>query len=93
MNNNLSINPFEVLNERLNTIETLLTDIKQKPADIVAPISKKLHSIRALAEFLDTSITTAQKYKNEGCPCIQYGRKVIFDTDEVLLWLSKKSKK
>lgn len=57
------------------------------------PVQKshnKLHSIRELAEFLNVSTTTAQKYKNEGCPCIQYGRKVIFDTEEVLLWLKSK---
>lgn len=54
---------------------------------------KKLHSIQELANFLQVSNTTAQKYKNEGCPCIQYGRKVVFDTDEVLNWLRNKSKK
>ena len=54
--------------------------------------AKKLYSIRELANFLQVSTTKAQQYKNEGCPCIQYGRKVIFDTEEVMAWLKKKSK-
>jgi hypothetical protein len=53
--------------------------------------SQKLYSIQDLADFLQISATTAQKYKNEGLPCIQYGRKVVFDADEVLSWLKGKS--
>ncbi|MFA6402783.1 MAG: helix-turn-helix domain-containing protein [Salinivirgaceae bacterium] len=55
--------------------------------------SKKLHSIIEVAEYLQVSTTTAQKYKNEGMPCIQYGRKVIFDTVEIMEWLNNPKKK
>lgn len=50
-----------------------------------------LHSIRELAEFLDCSTVTAQKYKNEGwIPYMQVGRKVMFDAGKVLKALEKK---
>jgi len=44
-----------------------------------------LRSIRELADFLDCSVVTAQKLKNSGkIRYKQYGRKVIFNTEEVL---------
>ena len=47
--------------------------------------SKKLHSMKELAEFLECSIPTAQKIKNSGkIPFYQIGRKVMFVKDEVL---------
>jgi len=50
-----------------------------------------LHSIKELAEFLGCSTVTAQKYKNRGwIPYRQIGRKVMFDTVEVLKSLERK---
>jgi len=47
--------------------------------------SKKLYSMKELAEFLECSVPTAQKIKNSGkIPFYQIGRKVMFDKDEVL---------
>ena len=47
--------------------------------------SKKLHSMKELAEFLECSIPTAQKIKNSGkIPFHQVGRIVMFDKDEIL---------
>lgn len=55
---------------------------------------KTLHSIRELADFIGCSIVTAQKYKNEGrIPYRQVGRKVQFDTEEVLKAMDKTVKK
>ncbi len=49
------------------------------------PKSRILHSIRELADFIGCSIVTAQRYKNEKrIPFRQIGRKVLFDTEEVL---------
>jgi len=46
---------------------------------------KILYSIGALADFLNCSQPTAQKLKNSGrIPYRQIGRKVMFDTAEVL---------
>lgn len=50
-----------------------------------------IYGIKGLAAFLNVSMVTAQKYKNEKLfPCIQRGRKIIFKSDEVLAGLSKK---
>ena len=89
------INPFFELEKKLIDIETLVISLHEK---ILSPpptigSTKKLYSIKDLADYLQVSTTTAQSYKNNGLPCIQYGRKVIFDSDEVLLWLNSKSKK
>jgi excisionase family DNA binding protein len=67
--------------------------LQKAPQTQIEGSSQKLYSIRELADYLQVSTTTAQAYKNKGCPCIQFGRKVIFDADEVLTWLSSKSKK
>lgn len=45
----------------------------------------EIRGIHALAEFLNVSVTTAQKLKNSGrIPCIQIGRIVLFDGNKVL---------
>lgn len=47
--------------------------------------AKYLHSIRELAEFLGCSVVTAQKLKNSGrIRYKQFGRKVMFNSAEVL---------
>jgi excisionase family DNA binding protein len=43
---------------------------------------KKLRSIKELADYLGCSPTTAQNLKKSGkIPYIQFGRKLIFDTE------------
>ncbi|MFV0377284.1 MAG: DUF3853 family protein [Mangrovibacterium sp.] len=49
------------------------------------PQPQTLHSIRELADFLGCSVVTAQRYKNEKrFPYKQVGRKVMFNTADVL---------
>jgi hypothetical protein len=53
-----------------------------------------LHSIRELSEFIGCSTVTAQKFKNEGrIPYRQVGRKVLFDSFEVLKAMEQCKKK
>lgn len=55
--------------------------------------SNLIYGIKGLAAFLNVSMVTAQKYKNDKLfPCIQRGRKVIFKSDEVLAGLSKRGR-
>ena len=58
------------------------------------PTEKKLiNSIKGLAEFLQCSPVTAQKFKNEGLiPSMQIGRKILFDPDLVLEAMGKNRK-
>lgn len=55
---------------------------------------KTLHSIRELAEFIGCSTVTAHKFKSQGrIPFKQIGRKVLFDTADVLNAMSQSKKK
>ena len=59
------------------------------------PERRTLHSIRELAEFIGCSTPTAHAFKKSGrIPCRQIGRKVLFDTFDVLKAMeTKKSRK
>jgi len=55
---------------------------------------KTMHSIRELSEFIGCSTVTAQKMKNQGrIPYRQVGRKVMFDSVEILKAMEKGKKK
>ena len=58
------------------------------------PERKILHSIRELSEFIGCSTVTAQKLKNEKrIPYRQIGRKVMFDSVEILKAMEQGKKK
>jgi hypothetical protein len=52
-----------------------------------------IYGIKGLASFLDCSIPTAQKYKNEGMPCVQRGRKIIFKPADVWAFMDTRKRK
>lgn len=59
-----------------------------------SPERRTLHSIRELADFIGCSTVTAHKFKKSGrIPCRQIGRKVLFDTAEVLNAMDQSKKK
>lgn len=75
-----------MIDEKVNAAIVRFT--KTTKEDSNAPF---IYGIKGLAAFLNVSMVTAQKYKNEKLfPCIQRGRKIIFKSDEVLAGLSKK---
>lgn len=58
------------------------------------PETQYLHSINQLAKFLNCSSVTAQKLKNAGkIRYRQFGRKCVFNTQEILEDLKKTSPK
>lgn len=58
------------------------------------PERKILHSIRELAEFIGCSTPTAHAFKKSGrIPYRQVGRKVMFDTADVLNAMDPNRKK
>lgn len=87
-------NPFNDLSDQLRRIEVILQGMKQQLDRGPPPEEPKfLHSIRELAEFLNCSVTTAQKLKNSGTiPFTQFGRKMIFNAQGVLDALKKKKR-
>ncbi|MBI5219905.1 MAG: DUF3853 family protein [Bacteroidia bacterium] len=73
----------DCLNEKNNA--TASTTEQEKP--------HILYSLQALADFLGCSIVTAQRLKNSGrIPYRQFGRKLIFNTHDVMEALKKKGK-
>ncbi len=53
-----------------------------------------IRGISGLAQFLHVSIPTAQKLKNQNLfPCSQWGRILIFKSDEVLAGMAKRKKR
>jgi len=92
-------NPFDVFESKLTNIENLLLDLKHDPRPATQtsdtpPERRTLHSIRELSEFIGCSTVTAHKFKKSGrIPCRQIGRKVLFDTVEVLKAMEQTRKK
>lgn len=67
-----------------NAVTQAMTEFMET-SDPPAPDRKILYSIKELSEFIGCSTVTAQRLKNEGrIPYRQIGRKVMFDTAEVL---------
>lgn len=68
---------------RFNVLEQMIVGSEAKPITQTEP--KYIYSIRGLADFLNCSTVTAQKLKSEGrIKYRQIGRKVIFETSEVI---------
>lgn len=58
------------------------------------PERRTLHSIRELADFIGCSTVTAHKFKSQGrIPFKQIGRKVLFNTVDVLNAMDQSKKK
>ena len=78
--------------ERLSAIvQNAVTNALIEKAEVQTTEARILHSIRELAEFLGCSTVTAQKFKNKGwIPYRQIGRKVLFDTNEVMKAIERK---
>ena len=69
--------------DEVSCLKLMMQSRDDKP--LAEPESKYIYSIRGLAAFLNCSQVTAQKLKNEGqIKYRQIGRKVIFETREVL---------
>lgn len=87
-------NPFESIDVRLTNIELLLLSIKNGDNDYHNPkdtTKNYVYGISGLARLLNCSNPTAQRIKDSGkIPYTQVGRKLVFDSDEVLKVLNRK---
>jgi len=76
-----------------NAVNKAFENKTNAPLPLKEESTHTLHSIRELADFLGCSTVTAQKYKNEHwIPFRQIGRKVMFDTVDVLQAMDQKGK-
>jgi hypothetical protein len=88
---NLIITTPEELKQIISDCLTNLNPVNSSNPEPIAPVL--LFSIRELATFLCCSHVTAQKLKNSGkIRYSQFGRKIVFNSAEVLEDLSKKKK-
>ena len=79
-----------IVEQAVNRAFAANTKVTQEPAQE----SKTMHSMRELSEFIGCSTVTAQKLKNEGrIPYRQIGRKVLFDSFDVLKAMEQVKKK
>lgn len=80
----------EIIVEAMNEVNPRKTEIESK----VENNTTLIRGIKGLAAFLNVSVPTAQKMKNDKIfPCIQRGRTIFFKSDEVLSGLSKRNRK
>lgn len=80
----------EIIVEAMNEVNPRKTEIESK----VESNTTLIRGIKGLAAFLNVSVPTAQKMKNDKIfPCIQRGRIIFFKSDEVLSGLSKRNRK
>ena len=92
--NNLKLEVmFTIQIDEIRLAEVVRQAVKQQMESrsdgaAVAEVKEKgvfLYSLKELADFLHCSTPTAQRMKNEGrIPYKQTGRKVIYDTEEIL---------
>jgi excisionase family DNA binding protein len=81
-------NPFDILNEKLTRIESLLTEIRaHQKSEIPAQVStasEMLIGDKALAEYLGCTIQTVSRLKKKGKLTFhRYGRKYYYKSDEI----------
>lgn len=89
----IRLNELEMLIQ--NSVTKALKENQQNGNQTTLPPERKtLHSIRELSEFIGCSTVTAHAYKKSGrIPCRQIGRKVMFDTLDVLNAMDQTKKK
>jgi excisionase family DNA binding protein len=74
-------NPFETLETRLCSVESLLLDIKHKEVEIPETLLSK----QEVVELLGITINTLSKYtKNGNIPAYGIGSRVMYKRSEVL---------
>jgi excisionase family DNA binding protein len=82
------MNPFESIEARLNSIETLLIDLKFPSKSIADPVKNELLTIRQAAEMLSVSVPTIYGYVHQrAIPCMKRRGRLYFSKTELLAWV------
>jgi excisionase family DNA binding protein len=87
-------NPFEIFENRLANIESLLLDIKQqKPATTTKEPDQKF-TIPELAEHLTVSPATIRTWiQKRAIPHAKVGKRIIFSSRQIESWLKQNKRK
>ena len=88
------INPFEIIEARLNSIETLLLDLKHEPKELPGTPQDRLFTIQQAAEFLGLTVPTMYtKVSKSELPVMKRGKRLYFSRSELLDYLKTGRKK
>ncbi|NDW11970.1 DUF3853 family protein [Bacteroides sp. 214] len=92
---NLEATIKEYVNEVVNdVVKATLAERETHEAKKQEQETTLIRGISGLAKFLDVSVPTAQKIKNQKLfPCTQWGRILIFKSDEVLAGMANRKGK
>lgn len=88
-------NPFEVIEARLNNIETLLLDLKHKPKEQgEQPETDELLTVQDTAKFLSLSVPTVYTLISKGeLPVMKRSKRCYFSKVELINYLKQGRKK
>ncbi len=88
-------NPFDVIEARLNNIETLLLDLKHKPKEQgKQPETDELLTVQDAAKFLSLSVPTVYTLISKGeLPVMKRSKRCYFSKVELIDYLKQGKKK
>ena len=88
-------NPFEVIEARLNNIETLLLDLKHNPKEQgEQPEADELLTVQDTAKFLSLSVATVYGLISKGeLPVMKRSKRCYFSKVELINYLKQGRKK
>jgi len=88
-------NPFEVIEARLNNIETLLLDLKHTPIEqSEQPEADELLTVQDTAKFLSLSVPTVYTLISKGeLPVMKRSKRCYFSKVELINYLKQGRKK
>jgi len=88
-------NPFEVIEARLNSIETLLLDLKHTPQELgEQPETDELLTVQDTAKFLSLSVPTIYTLISRGeLPVMKRSKRCYFSKVELINYLKQGRKK
>lgn len=88
-------NPFEAIEERLNTIEALLLNLNQQPKEqSEQPVKEELLTVQEAAKFLSLSVPTVYSKVSRGeLPVMKRSKRLYFSSIELMDYLKQGRKK
>ena len=91
----MNFNPFELINERLKSIENSILDLKHQPKES-QPLEdyQKLLTVQETAKFLDLAIATIYTKCSKGeLPFMKRSKRLYFSRTELLNYLKEGRRK
>ena len=86
-------NPYEILEERLNGIEYILSQILTKIGELDKPDNELFGNIDECSEWIKKSKSTIYKLiSKRAIPHIKNGKQVLFRKDDIISWLNSGKK-